>query len=412
VKDIGEARQVIESGGVPAPEMIITEGLISEHDFATEGGACTDRFCARPAVGRYLLRSSGEQTTFVQVGMLSGLPADWTRPAADIVVAVDKGWSMAGDLAQTLEGIALMIDRLRPDDRFGMVVFDDTARMLIPLGAVTDKATLKARVQNVQATGGFAGVVDGAKLALDALAAAQQQGRLSRMMLFACGYPPSLDMRFDSALKGAAARGIGASFFVILVGGSNESLQYFSNMYGGNAFFLDDLETVKTVFDTDLDLIITPLAYDLSLKLIVSGATVKRVWGLPEDRQELQAVTVFPSRNRGAIIVQLDAPAGADIASLMTLDFGYREQLDAQPVQASVGLMAETHGGVRKAAAVVNLADGLKAALADWQQARQPQARTEIDDLKAYVEGEAAALDDDQLRREVAMLEKLRANMR
>lgn len=411
-KDIAQARALIASGQVPAPGLIATEGLLAEHDFATEGGACSSLFCARPAVARHTLRSTGKQELFVHVGMLSGLSADWQRPPADIMVAVDKGGSMSIDLKETLQGIALMIDRLRPDDRFGMVVFDDTAAVLIPLGPVTDKEATKAQVQNVGAAGGFAGVLDGAQLAFEALADARTEGRLSRMMFFACGLPPVGDARFDALVKQNADAGIGLSFFGILVGGSYESARYFSSQHGGNAFFLTDLERVKTVFDTDLDLIITPLAYDLKLKLEARGATVKRVWGLPQDKQELEAATVFPSRNRGAIVLQLEAPEGADLSSLVSMDVSYAPTLGAAAVQGASPLVQETRGGVRKAAAVVNLADGLVAALEQWQRGDHAAAKAAVKELRAYVDAEATALDDAGLRNEVALLDQLIANMK
>lgn len=411
LKDIGQARKVIAEGGVPSSSMIAVEGLLAEHDFATEGGACADLFCARPAIARHALRSSGKQEIFVHVGMLSGLPSDWSRPPADIMVAVDKGGSMSIDLKETLQGIALMIDRLRPDDRFGMVVFDDTARVHIPLGEVKDKEATKTLVQNVAAAGGFAGVLDGTRLAYEALATAQQPGRLSRMMLFACGMPPAGDARFDALVKANADRSIGLSFFGILVGGDYESARYFTAHHGGNAFFLNDLEKVKTVFDTDLDLIITPLAYDLAMKVTAKGATVKRVWGLPADKQEVEASTIFPSRNRGAIVLQLEAPEGADLSSLVAMEASYRAQLGASPVQAAAPVALESRGGVRKAAAVVNLGDGLISALSKYEAGDHPGAKLAVQELRAYLEAEAAALNDEALKNELALLDKLASNM-
>ncbi len=412
VKDIGQARALIDQGQVPSASLIMAEGLFSEHDFPAEGGPCADLFCARPAAGRHLLRETGKQTLLVHVGMLSGLPATWKRPPADIMVAVDKGASMVGDLKETMEGINGMIDRLGPDDRFGAVVFDDRATVLVPLGRIADKAALKAKLLTVPASGGFQGVVEGPRLAFDALAAAKSPGRLSRMMMFACGFPPTSDAKFDALLETNAAAGIGASFFGILLGGDYSSARYFSDLHGGNAYFLNDLERVKTVFETDLDLMITPLAYDLSMKLKATGATVKRVWGLPQDAQSLEAKTIFASRNKGAIVIELDAPAEADVATLMTFDLSYRATLDAQPTASSAALVAETKGGVRKAAAVVNLADGLKAALTLWEHGKATEARTAVDDLVSYLEAEAKALGDAQLEREVQLLTKLRSNMK
>jgi Ca-activated chloride channel family protein len=412
VKDIGQARKQIAEGQVPSPSLIAIEGLLAEHDFAAEGGPCTELFCSRPAIARHSLRSSGRQEIFVHVGMLSGLPADWKRPPADLMVAVDKSASMSIDMEQTLEGIALMVEQLRPDDRFGMVLYDDSARVFIPLGPVMNKAATKRKVQSVGVSGGTSAVTTATRMGYEALAASREPGRISRLMLFACGLPPMSDASFDSLVKTNADASIGLTFVGILAGGDVGSARYFTAHHGGNAFFLFDLEKVRTVFDNELDLVITPLAYDMKLKLGTNGATVKRVWGLPKDAQALEAATLFPSRNKGAIVVQLEAPEGADLSNLVTMEASYRPTLDVQPVQGAAPLAVESRGGVRKASVVVNLGDGLIDALTTYATGARAKAARDIADLRAFVDAEATATNDEGLNREVELLEKLGANMK
>lgn len=412
VKDIGQARKIIAEGGVPAPSMIMTEGVFAEHDFATEGAACTDVVCARPAIGRHLLRSSGTQEVFVHVGLASKLGPTWRRPPVNLMVVVDKSASMSIDMKQTLEGIASMVDKLEPADQFGMVLFDDEARVFIPLGPVSDKAGLRRKIEGVGVSGGTRGVKDGTKLGYDALAAAQSPNRMSRLMLFACGLPPMSDEGFDQLVTSNADASIGLTFVGVLAGGDIGSARYFAAKHGGNAFFLFDLEKVRTVFDTDLDLVITPIAYDLALAATTSGATVKRVWGLPADSQKLEATTVFASRNRGAIVLQLEAPAEADLSTLLSVTASHRPELQSTAVQGTAPVALETRGGVRKAAALVNFSDGLSSALTLYAAGQHPAAKKAVEELRAYLDGEATALDDAGLRNEVTLLDRLAANMK
>jgi hypothetical protein len=408
-KDIAQFRAEVTAGEVPPSSDLSAEGLLAEHDFPIEGDACADRFCARPAIARHLLRSSGKQEIFVNVGLASNLGANWQRPPADIVVALDKSESMSIDIAETTKGIALMIDRLRDDDRFGMVVFDDQARTLVPLAPIADRAALETTIQSVQASGGFTGVADGANTAFTALTTAQQDGRLSRVMLFACGLPPTPGP-FADAVTSNADQGRATSFFGVLLGQDATTVDYYASFHGGNAFFLDDFTQLTTVFDTDLDLIITPLAYDYSMAIQSAGATVTRVWGIPDGSQQLTATTLFPSRNKGAIVLQLSAPDDADLSSLTSLTFSYREKLGGDLIDGASATALETNGGVRKAAAVVNLYDGLVQSLDDYVS-KPDLAKSELNDLRAWFSGEAEALNDDQLRADVGLVDALLKNM-
>ncbi len=411
-KDIGQARAQVTAGNVPTAAMIVPEGLLAEHDFATEGGPCGDRFCARPAAGRFKSFATGKDELFVHVGMLANLGADWKRPPADIVVVVDKGSSMSIDLDQVTSALGVLIDKLQPDDRLGVVVFDDTARTLLPLGVIADKAAAKATVKALTAGGGFQ-VIDGIDLGFSTADAARAEGRLSRVMLFTCGYPPAGAGPFADTVKKYAARGVGLSVFGVLLGFDTALGHLMSTEYGGNFFFLQDLQKVQQVFDTDLDFVITPLAYDFKLALLPApNVSVKAAWGIPGDSLKLEATTLFPSRNRGAIVLRLDAPAELKPEDSGSLDFGYAPAIGATAVGGNTLLAPATGNGVRKAAALVNMSDALVDALTVWASGKQADARAKVDALVVYLKGEAALLKDPQFDREVAFVTELRVNMK
>jgi Ca-activated chloride channel family protein len=406
-KDIGQARKVIEQGLVPTASMITAEGLFSEHDFAAEGDGCSELFCARPAVGTHRLRSTNTDETFVHVALRSGLGPEWKRPPADLMAVVDRSSMMAVDMKETLHAVTVMVDNLRPDDRFGLIVYDDRATVLIPLGPVTDKEATKKTIREVTVRGSTTAQVPAVELATTELGNARQTGRMSRLMMFACALPPMGDPRFDTIVKDNANAGVALSFFGILAGGGYDSARYFTSHRGGNAYFLGSLKDIETVFDTDFDFVITPLAYDFSLSLSLGTVGVKRVWGLPNDTQKLAATTIFPSRRKGAIVMQLDsAPPSDGVVKL-----GFEPATDATPRSEIAPVLSETKGGVRKVVALVNLADGMKKALDLWLTGERPAARAEVTSLVADTKAEAEALDDAGLRKEVAMLEQLLTNM-
>ena len=127
---------------------------------------------------------------------------------------------------------------------------------------MTDKAAAKAKVTALRADGGFQ-IMAGLELGFSAADARRAEGRLSRVMLFTCGYP-SVGGALADMVKKFAVRGVGLSVFGVLLGFDAEMGRLMSTEYGGNFFFLNSLESVMKVFDADLDFVITPLAYDSS----------------------------------------------------------------------------------------------------------------------------------------------------
>jgi Ca-activated chloride channel family protein len=63
------------------------------------------------------------------------------RPPAAVQVVLDRSGSMAGErLDAARRALTALVDRLDPSDAFGLVAFDDTARVIVPAGPVAEGA--------------------------------------------------------------------------------------------------------------------------------------------------------------------------------------------------------------------------------------------------------------------------------
>jgi Ca-activated chloride channel family protein len=106
-------------------------------------------------------------------------PSAAPRPAHTLVVVLDRSGSMSGPRLHAAKSALLaLIDRLEPTDQLGVVVFDDTAQVVLstrPLGE-HGKASAKAAVHSIQ-TGGSTDLSSGYLRALqEAKGAAGESG--------------------------------------------------------------------------------------------------------------------------------------------------------------------------------------------------------------------------------------------
>src|SRR6185503_20246259 len=117
-----------------------------------EGAPCTGLLCTRPATAWAPSIETGKNERWIQIGMASGLQ-NFVRPPLDVVVVMDASGSMSGDMAQTNEAVARMVDKLRDDDRIAVLTFQDAVTVVQPFGAPGDRNALKNKVKSIQPGG-------------------------------------------------------------------------------------------------------------------------------------------------------------------------------------------------------------------------------------------------------------------
>lgn len=431
-QDIAAAREAIESGQVPSPELITVEGLLSEHDVPTSGAPCNSPICVRPATGIAPSLETGALERWVHIGMTTGIDlSTWQRPPIDLVIAIDKSSSMAGDLAETTEAAARLIGKLRSDDRVEVFGFDTSIHMIHTLGPVGDVAALQAAVRGLQAGGSW-----DINLALNTAyshVSTPTSGRVRRVIVESCGYPalsPNLDDATSQMIKSVGASGIGTTFVGILLGYSGDLARLLGTTNGGNYYYTSSLESVQNFFDLDSDFLLTPIAYDLQLALNLSmNWQLERMYGIPGNADGTPATgyevaTAFFSHRRGSIVARLSyTGGGAAPPAAASVSLSYRPEAalgwttaEDQTVDATTGA-PEPDGtyygtaGVRKAVMLVNMAVRMIDACGKWSSGDQDAARTGIAELKQYLTDEQAVLADPAIDTEIALVSKLLANM-
>ena len=108
-----------------------------------------------------------------------------SRPARGVQICLDISGSMEGaPLAAAKESILKLIDRLDKKDSFGLVVFDDTAKVTVPTKPLIDHniVQMKQAIRKIQ-TGGSTDISAGFTLAMREASRAKLEGGTSLLLI-------------------------------------------------------------------------------------------------------------------------------------------------------------------------------------------------------------------------------------
>jgi Ca-activated chloride channel family protein len=129
----------------------------------------------------------GDTRAFLKVTLTGAeLYADRRAPA-NVGIILDRSGSMQGEkLARAKEAAIMAINRLGREDIVSFVVYDDGVQVLKPRRRVTDRQSIRAAIERIQAGGStalFAGVSKGAAEVRKFLA----EDRVNRVILLSDG---------------------------------------------------------------------------------------------------------------------------------------------------------------------------------------------------------------------------------
>lgn len=439
-QDNGLAQTTISQGGVPKPEAFTVEGLLNQYDLPLESVPCTLDLCIDAGYGVAPVLVQDRSAVFVQIGFSSGIdPATFHRAPLNLSVLIDRSGSMSGDkLNSVKQALGRLIDQLGPADRLSIVLFDDRVDILVEPSLVTDPTTLKAAVAQIAARGAT-NMAAGLRAATTLVQAnSGQPGISDRIMVFtdALTNTGELDQTTFIAIAAAnAAQNIGITLFGVGTDLNQDLVLAITAERGGNYFFLSNASTIATVFDTDFDYLVTPLAYDLQFLLQpAAGFVITAVYGFSAWRAgttnvEFSIPSVFLSRNHGAIVVRLDPignlwPAGQ--CPLAELSMTYTPVNGSTPVtqslEASYSATAPladntifySQRPVRKSMALVNEALAEQQASSYYWNSTSSvdSAIALLERTRTMLSSESTAIEDLDLSTEASNIAKLESNMR
>ena len=203
-------------------------------------------------------------------------PKQASRPGQAVQCVIDRSGSMSGERLEAAKGSILrLVDRLAPQDSFGVVAFDDTALVIAPMRPMADHhiPSLKRAIASMD-TGGSTDISAGFLLGLREVARPQAPGG-STLLLVSDGQANSgeRDPEFfrDVASKSATERiqsssiGVGNGYDETILeaiaqggGGAHRFANTVDEAIGAIAAEVDDL-LEKTVVNAVLRISPTPM---------------------------------------------------------------------------------------------------------------------------------------------------------
>lgn len=241
--------------------------------------------------------------------------AEAERADATLEVVLDRSGSMHGaPLEGAKRALLELVDRLDPRDRFGLVAFDDEARVVVPAGPLTDKAAVKQAIAAVY-TGGStdlaAGYLRGLK---EARRAATPAG--ATLVLISDGHANHGETRPD-VLGGVAAKartqGVTTSSLGYGLGYDERLLSAVARSGGGNEAFAEDPDAAAQAIAAEVDGLLSQAAQAATLLVAMSPQVrgLRVVNDLPanlvEQGVQVEIGGLYAGETR-KIVLTLDVP--------------------------------------------------------------------------------------------------------
>jgi Ca-activated chloride channel family protein len=333
-KDTNNFKANIDNGYLPKLESITYEGQFYNHYFDTGigTGECKELFCPSYSSAKRLNQFTDEVDYFLSVGLNSGIKeGDFKRKKLNLVVVLDISGSMnskfnayhydnlgnkvvneekehKNKMTIANESIVAMLSHLKDDDRVGMALFDHNAYRAKPLRLVgkTDKLAIRNHILELTSRGGTdwsKGYKEGLKL-FDELELNSEYE--NRIVFLTDAMPNRGELRKDKLFgmaRKASEKGIHTTFIGIGVDFNNDLVEYVSQTKGANYFSVHSSKAFENLLDKEFEYMVTPLVYDLELKLSNANYSIEAVYGSPDadmvTGQIMKVHTLFPSHNDG-----------------------------------------------------------------------------------------------------------------
>lgn len=228
------------------------------------------------------------------------------RVPLNLSVVLDRSGSMEGaKLEQAKQAACMVVDRLRSEDVFSLITYDDQASVLIAPTLVKNREDLKSAIRGIH-TGGSTALYAGVKLGSQQLDKFLNEQKVNRVLLLSDGIAnvgPSSPQEMKEL--GLSLKGKGISVTTIGLGDDyNENVMVaLAEASHANYYYVKDTEKLPGIFSEELNELQRIVARSLKIRVVLPEGVVPIVFlGNPE----------IEFQGRTAIITIPEMPAGTE----------------------------------------------------------------------------------------------------
>lgn len=404
-KDVNNFRENIEEGYFPISTDLTYNGLFYDYTFDT-GMVNESEDLFSPSYSLAVSKDpiSNEKEYYMTVGLNSNIKeSDFQRKKLNLVVVLDISGSMSSGLGSYYyddpfgsardeeykskmqaanESVNILLDQLKDDDRFGMVLFDNDAYLAKKLRLVeeTDMDAIKEHILEIQENGGTnfeAGYTEATKLFEDLknVDSNEYENRIIVITDAMPNYGTTSKEGLFGYVEENANDGIYTTFIGVGVDFNTNLIETISDVKGANYYSVHTVDEFEERMGEQFEFMVTPLVFDLELNLESEDFEIASVYGSDTvDKQNgsiMNVNTLFPSKSvdgevkGGVVLLKLEKVSDAAEGSLK-LSVAYKDRNGEAHANSQEVTFTDSEDetyantGIRKAIALTRYANTMK----------------------------------------------------
>ena len=335
-KDINNFRENIKNGYFPISTDITYNGLFYDYYFDT-GRKTESEHLFSPSYSCAISKDpiSLRKEYYMTVGLNSNIKeSDFQRKKLNLIIVIDNSDSMSSGFYSYYydsylyynrsttkseddkkskmeianESVNILIDKLKKDDRLGIVLFNSDAEVLkkIELISKTDIKKTKKIISGIKADGGTnfeAGYNEATKL-LKKYKNSDKSEYENRIIVITDAMPNYGSISPNdllSKIKNNANQGTYTTFIGVGVDFNTKLIEEINDVKGANYYSVHNSKEFKERMGEQFEYMVTPLVFDLNLDLKSDDYNIEMVYGSDSpNKQEgniMKVNTLFPSKS-------------------------------------------------------------------------------------------------------------------